>query len=171
MYYYNDGANDVGPFSIERLRSLRQSGLIGPGTLIRENCDSEWRPLSEIDRILEEQTITDEPNPLIDTGAQRARENARSTGRVALVDASGWLLEPETPWRRYAARMLDTSVNGVIAIFLFGAIFYALAPNTADNFFSLFEGGPGRIVDLVLTAIFASFVGGMLIGSTGLVKS
>ena len=46
--YYNDGENEVGPFSLERLNALRQRGLIGSGTLVRGAGDTSWTPFASV---------------------------------------------------------------------------------------------------------------------------
>ena len=79
----------------------------------------------------------------------------------------GWLSYPPTPWRRYAARLLDTSLNGVLGFFLFAIAFYAIAPASADNLFSFFGSGAGLWLDLLATGIMASLIGGALIGVSG----
>ncbi|MBK8906921.1 MAG: RDD family protein [Rhodospirillales bacterium] len=89
------------------------------------------------------------------------------TGPTPGVSPSGWLALPPTPWRRYGARMLDTSLNGSIMFLLIAVAFYAIAPASADEFFLFFEADGARIVDAVLTAIFASFLNGSLIGVSG----
>ncbi len=64
--------------------------------------------------------------------------------------------------------MLDTSFNGTVVFFLFGTAFYAIAPAAADDFFSVFESENARFLDILLTTIFASLLGGLLIGASGL---
>ena len=83
------------------------------------------------------------------------------------VSSRGWRLQPPTPWRRYGARILDTTLNGLVAFMLIGTAFYAIAPATADEFFSVFESPAGPILDTIATAFLASLVGGALIGTTG----
>ena len=47
MYYYNDGENSVGPFSMYHLKVLRENGLIAHGTLVRRGDARDWAPFSE----------------------------------------------------------------------------------------------------------------------------
>ena len=63
--------------------------------------------------------------------------------------------------------MLDTTFNGLIGFSLFGFAFYAIAPYTANSFFSYFESGAGRIIDIILTTFTAAIIGGALVGVTG----
>jgi uncharacterized RDD family membrane protein YckC len=85
----------------------------------------------------------------------------------AAASTPSWLTKPYTPWRRYAARMLDTSLNGTIVFFLFGIAFYAIAPAAADDFFSVFETDNGAVLDIIATGVAASLLGGLLVGVSG----
>ena len=84
------------------------------------------------------------------------------------VTATGWRTQPTTPWRRYAARILDIGFNGALGYFVIGIVFYAIAPATADQVFTLLEDQDGLLVDVFLTAILASIISGCLIGVTGM---
>ena len=48
MYYYSDGQNEVGPFSLAKLRILKESGLIGSGTLVRRSDTGPWTPFGQM---------------------------------------------------------------------------------------------------------------------------
>ncbi len=195
MYYYNDGENEVGPFSLEKLQLLSQSGLIGKGTLVRTEESDRWVPLHRI--IGNQQTQTEEPGlPAASYEADRgspephdtphqpqqsekgvddgpapapatATGSAGAAGSEPASSVSGWPSQPPTPWRRYGARILDTSFNGLFGIILFSIGFFAIAPDSADSFFSIFESGLGRIADVVLTTVLASIIGGAMIGVSG----
>lgn len=80
---------------------------------------------------------------------------------------ANWPVSPPAPWRRFAARIFDTTFSGFIGFFLFAIAFYAIAPATADAFFVFIESGAGRIFDILATATLASVIGGPLIGVTG----
>ncbi len=195
MYYYNDGENEVGPFNLEKLRTIRQSGLIGDGTLVRRSGSGSWAPFGQVGALEDargpgatvegEAAEPDEPAPQGDVAARErnwtqglARPGdaaaapaepaaAPESAAAALESASGWLAYPPTPWRRYAARVLDTTLNGVVGAILLGIGFFAVAPATAASFFASFDSGAGPLLDLILTAVLASIIGGALIGVTG----
>lgn len=80
---------------------------------------------------------------------------------------AGWNLEPPRAWRRYGARILDTNTNGLIGFYFISVVFYLIAPNTADDFFGIFDGEAGIIFDSILTGLVASIVGGAIIGTSG----
>ena len=79
----------------------------------------------------------------------------------------GWLSYPPTPWRRFAARILDTSVNGLLGLALFGIAFYAIAPASADSIYSILESEAIILLDVLVSGIMASLIGGALIGVSG----
>ena len=160
MYYYNDGENEVGPFSLERLNALRHRGLIGSGTLVRGAGDASWTPFADVAAadaapdaasarpaamadaapagihppLRASRTVEgDAAQPAGPWGASRA---AARQDPLPTPHPSGWLAQPPTPWRRYAARILDTTLNGIIGFSLVGIIFYSVAPASADRFFS-----------------------------------
>jgi uncharacterized RDD family membrane protein YckC len=84
-----------------------------------------------------------------------------------LTDQYGWTAEPVAPWRRYGARMLDIIINGGIGFVLFGFGFALIAPDYADQFFSIFEGPAGRLIDLFATVIAAGVFNAIVMGTTG----
>jgi hypothetical protein len=86
---------------------------------------------------------------------------------ILRVDTRGWSSEPVAPWRRYAARMLDTSVNGLGGVLLLAYIWYSIAPLSADQFFSIFRSPAGAALDAILSSIIAAAVSGVIVGVTG----
>ena len=81
---------------------------------------------------------------------------------------AGWLSTPPTPWRRYAARILDLSFFGGLGFLIIGIVYFSVAPYSADQFFSIFEQPPaGSIIDAIMTAFVGSVLSGVVIGLTG----
>jgi uncharacterized RDD family membrane protein YckC len=76
---------------------------------------------------------------------------------------NGWFSTPVTPWRRYGARVLDISINGSIGAFLLGLGWYAIAPMSAEAFFSSLN----PVVDILLTVFLSIIISGILIGFSG----
>jgi hypothetical protein len=72
-------------------------------------------------------------------------------------DGRGWSELPVAPWRRYFARMLDTSLNGLVGLTLLAVGFYAFAPVSAESFFGSFSGPANRAVDGFLSTLIARF--------------
>jgi uncharacterized RDD family membrane protein YckC len=165
VYYYNDGENEVGPFTLERLRVLRGSGLIGAGTLVRRIDEASWTPFASVHGAADAGDAGRGPwgsIPAAPGAAMGQDEPARPAQTL-----SGWSAQPPAPWRRYGARLLDMTVNGTVGFSLLGVVFYSVAPATADRFFSLFESEAGILIDLLLSALMASLIGGCLIGVSG----
>jgi uncharacterized RDD family membrane protein YckC len=83
----------------------------------------------------------------------------------SLTDA--WPDAPVAPWRRWAARLLDLNVNGVVAVFAFFFIFASIAPYEANKIMSLANGPGGVILDSMFTILLGSLLTGLIIGLTG----
>ncbi|KZK84377.1 RDD family protein [Pseudovibrio sp. W64] len=185
MYYYHDGKHEVGPFDVRNLRILRQNGLITESTLVRSTNGDDWTSAGQIldnegtSATIEQNLSLDDTEVNTDQilKLRPASENLFPTLHAPLHEESsqsevgtapkGWLANPPTPWRRYAARLFDTTFNGVVLVMLLAFVFYAIAPAAADEFFSLFDGPGGRLIDLMFTASAASVLGGSLIGVSG----
>lgn len=93
--------------------------------------------------------------------------NVQGTGAIHGVVSAGWLSSPPTPWRRYAARMLDMTVFGYVAFSVIAFVYYSVAPYSADQFFSIFNGPGGTIIDLVLTTLLGCVLSGAVVGLSG----
>ena len=97
--------------------------------------------------------------------------NSLNTGSFAQTDyivPKDWLELPVTPWRRYAARVLDMSFFGVIAFLLIAVMFYSVAPYSAYQFFAIFENPSSIIVNVVLSTLLSCVLTGAVIGVSGL---
>ena len=176
MFFYNDGQNDVGPFSISKLLDLKASKIISDQSLVRSEVDSSWSTFEEIVKkhAIEEGTEKQfDMKPALETKS----EDEAVSGSVdeedrekpeAATEGGNWLSSPPTPWRRYGARIFDFTFNGILGFSILAAIFFAVAPYTAHEFFSIFESKFGRILDLMMTGFVASIIGGALIGVSGM---
>lgn len=78
-----------------------------------------------------------------------------------------WSDTPVAPFRRWAARSLDLSVNGSVASLTFYTAFYALAPYQADRLLSVLEAPGGVLLDILLFGLLGSVLTGLTIGLTG----
>lgn len=97
-------------------------------------------------------------------------DNSLNTGSFAQTDyivPKDWLELPVTPWRRYAARALDISFFGGIAVLLISIIFYSVAPYSADQFFTIFANPSSIVVNIVLTTVLSCALTGAVIGVSG----
>src|SRR5260221_11407509 len=96
------------------------------------------------------------------------RPRLSTRGSIAeLQIGSGWKELPASPWRRYFARMLDTTLNGVVGFAILGFGFYAFAPLSAEAFFGSLSGAANRTLDVFLTTLIAVQINAILIGLTG----
>lgn len=168
MYYYHDGENEVGPFGADKLHKLVSTGLIGSGTLVRAANSNLWVAFSQLDLAAHNQAEVElDPPSYATVQVDSTDDPAPAEQPTVRVSFSGWLASPPTPWRRYAARLLDTSLNGVTMVTLIAFAFYEIAPATADAFFQVFATEGGRILDIIVSAAIASILSGMLIGISG----
>lgn len=78
-----------------------------------------------------------------------------------------WVETPYHPWRRYFARILDISVNGMLIFFCLGLILGIIAPNFANDLFSTLSTDAGQLLDIILTIFISTFLTAALIGKTG----
>lgn len=91
----------------------------------------------------------------------------RSRSINAKIIPKGWLESPPTPWRRYAARILDLSFFGYLGFLLIALAYYSVAPYSADQFFGMFEHPSAIIIDIMLTIFIGSLLTGAVIGISG----
>jgi len=82
-------------------------------------------------------------------------------------DANAWKVLPVTPWRRYAARTLDTALHGSIGFFLIGLGLYSVAPLSADRAVEILESSLGGVLNYVLSSLMAVPIGALLLGTSG----
>lgn len=90
-----------------------------------------------------------------------------ATPTVAPIEVAGWVTLPVAPWRRYGARILDILISGGLGFFVFGIAFAIVAPISADNFFSLFEGRAGTLLDLFCTTVMGCIINATLMATVG----
>ena len=102
-----------------------------------------------------------------DTTVQKSSSTTYGITSVQGDVPIGWLQSPPTPWRRYAARSLDLLVFGYAGLAIIGFVFYAVAPYTADQFFSVFTAPGGIILDFIITALIGCVLNGIIIGLSG----
>jgi uncharacterized RDD family membrane protein YckC len=152
-WYYMQDNIPSGPVSWTRLQELAQSGMIGSRDLVRHEESPDWVFFANAELV--EQTIGHSLSPPVEHVA---------TGPVV---PAGWTAMEISPWRRYGARMLDTATSGLIGVMAIAFAWFALAPISAERFFSLLSGPVGQLTDAIITTIIAGLVNGIVIGATG----
>ena len=70
------------------------------------------------------------------------------------------------PWRRWAARSVDITFNGLIMSFGMGVALYSLVPYEANAFFSFLETPSGILLNIILSTLLGCILTGLMIGST-----
>lgn len=185
-WYYLDGETSVGPFNWQRLLDLFKATIIGPNTYVWREGTTEWVSLAGA--LQAKQPAPPPPPPRVPTrtsieqtalvavraaleqpitATQSGIARQADLSRPSLKVGREWLSKPVAPWRRYAARMLDTPIHGVLGSFLVGYAWYSVAPATADQFFTWLNTGQGSLVNILLTTLIAALVGGVVVGTTG----
>lgn len=133
---------DDGPVDLGALAALARSGGIAADTPVREAEGGEWTAASEL-------------LPALFAAPGHAKP-------------TGWTDRSPHPWRRYAARLTDNMVVGLLTWWIIGLVFYSVAPAQADAFFLAFTGPGGNLLDGLLTLICAIPGNAAMIGLTGL---
>lgn len=152
-WYYMQDNTPLGPVSWTRLQELAQSGMIGPRDLVRHEESLDWIFFANAE-LVEETSGRSLSAPVEQV----------ATGPIA---PAGWTATEISPWRRYGARMLDTSTSGLIGVIAIAFAWFVLAPISAERFFSLLSGVSGRFADGIISTMIAGLVNGILIGATG----
>lgn len=164
-WFYSDKDQAIGPFEWLSLIRLASAGLINPTTWVWREGDPEWITLENA--MLRANPL---PPPLPSSAdrPQSLSHAIRLERSEPATDASqGWLTSPPSPWRRYGARMLDTTVHGWIGVMIFAFIFYSVAPLSADAFFNFVAKPEGLAVNMIMTCFLAALIGGIVVGATG----
>jgi uncharacterized RDD family membrane protein YckC len=157
LWHYMMAGESVGPFSESQLRAMVGSGVLAPSVQIWKQGSEKWLPITEVFDLEDSM-----PPPL--PSQPQLKPGRFTVGTLALTE---WSTSPPHPWRRYFARMVDISINGILFFFCFGFILELLAPNAADDFFSIFAGPGGRVLDAIVTTFSAGFVTAVFIGLSG----
>lgn len=143
QWHYMATDKSVGPFSEEQMRALAESTTLSPDTPIRKEGSDKWQPMREVFSL---------------------QENLPSHMQEEEESTHAWTPTPAHPWRRYFARIVDTSINAASFFFCFGFALVLISPDAANSFFTLFSGRGGAIFDLIMTTFVATFITAALIG-------
>lgn len=65
QWFFCNGDERQGPVSSEQLRALARSGVITPDTLVWKEGFPDWRPASEIPRLIDGPSPPEEPSPKV----------------------------------------------------------------------------------------------------------
>lgn len=170
-WFYLDDSTPTGPFAWPRLMELWKAGLVTPNTYVwGEGSTNEWVTLASVT------TNSPAPYPPLPETArthvdselvQPSVPDVAGSDVPDIADQRGWTSKPPAPWRRYGARMLDTTIHGLLGALLLGFAWYSIAPLSAESFFAITSTPAGPAVDLIMTVVLAALVGGVVVGATG----
>jgi uncharacterized RDD family membrane protein YckC len=152
-WYYWNGKATAGPISWRHLVALWRTGKIGQQTPVLNEGADDW--IYFLDAL--ERHRTNEAYPT----------SHSSGGYDFITDARGWSTGPVAPWRRYGARMLDTTIHASLGVMVLAFAFYSFLPVSAKRFFQFLDTPGGTIVGFVMSTVLAAIVGGFVVGSTG----
>jgi len=181
-WYYLESDVPTGPFPWPRLLALSKAGIVGPTTLVCIAGGPEWVTLAEASRQRQPERAFPPSVPISAGGESLSAPAVQNSSAIVspfelvgeplaqttLQDRSEWLTTPAAPWRRYGARMVDTTVHGYLGAMVIAFAWYAVAPLSAEAFFtSLSQPPTGPLLDIVLTVSIAALVGGLVVGVSG----
>jgi hypothetical protein len=164
-WYFAESTENIGPIAWPQLRDLLRSGRISQSTLVWQEGMSDWISMAAALRSMEPEPPR-EFQPQFPAHAENKAD--AEPAQPVITDAKGWYSFPVHPWRRYLARALDISFQGLLGVLVLAYVWYSVAPLSADAFFTfLSEHKSGRLADIVLTTFIAAVLGSIFIGVTG----
>lgn len=175
QWFYLEGTQSVGPVPEGQLVSMAGAGSVSAETLVWQDGRPNWVRLKEA---LPELFASPPPLPFEKPDAARVQAAADAPSPAGTRPGSETLASPSTapqhwidtsphPWRRYLARMVDSSLNGAALGMLIGVVFYTIDYGGAERLFNGLADPSNRILNSVLTAFLAVPGNALLIGLTG----
>jgi uncharacterized RDD family membrane protein YckC len=172
-WFYLEDSKSIGPQDTNALAHLLHIAKISLDTPVWKLGAEKWLPLREaIPAITEippplpsEQRDTSIRAPALTPIKVPASSQPLSVPEIASVSRQGgWTDTSPHPWRRYFARMLDGSSNGLFTIFAVSFAAALLGYPIPNEFLSVFDN---RVVGSVAVLIAAIPLNALLIGYTG----
>jgi len=140
--YWCDGEH--GPYDSERVAALIRDGAIDGRTDMRPADRTAWAPA---------RTLFPELFP------------ANAAAEVS--DPRAWTDTRPHPWRRFAARMTDTSVIGTSAGVLIGSLAYAIWPERAEAVARALDSPGGQLLGIVFVQLIVIPFNALALGLSG----
>jgi len=157
LWQYMDGTQPSSPTSWDRLLELLRRNTISRDTLVRRDGSEAWFALG---RILSDPALSPPPPSL-------ATSRAGSASSAGASSPSGiWVDMTAHPWRRYVARMIDTTIYAAGGFYVTGLILTTTDISLAYSFFEMLGGLTGRLISGFLGCIYAILGGALVIGIT-----
>jgi uncharacterized RDD family membrane protein YckC len=153
-WYYMVAEEPEGPVPWSRIVDLWRAGYIKSESLVRSEESNDWLTFADT-----KGTVLSGPTSAASVAQEEAPE---------ITDARGWSADDIAPWRRYGARMLDITVNGILGALVLGVAWFMIAPISAERFFVFLETQQsGTFVETMIAFVVAGVVGGVIVGATG----
>jgi uncharacterized RDD family membrane protein YckC len=157
LWQYMDGTEPSSPTSWERLLELLRRNTISPDTLVRREGSEAWFGLG---RILSDPALSPPPPSFAISRAGDASSAGASSQSGIWVDMTAH------PWRRYVARMIDTTIYAAAGFYVTGIILATTDISLSYRFVDLLSGLSGRLISAFLGFIYAILGGALVIGFT-----
>lgn len=159
-FYMRDGGS-AGPETASHLLELLDQRIISRQTLVWRQDMPEWQPLEVA---LGLSVSLPPPPPGASVVSAAVAKPQTGTERTVALEKD---YSPH-PWRRYFARMLDTTVSGSFMFFIVGMLLVSMDQNAHAAFFEVVGGTNGnRIIESVLTTVLATLPNAVCIGFVG----
>lgn len=186
-WYYFMGGKSCGPCTKSQLVGLVISQKIERTTPVWTPSDElDWAPLESVISLKDEL-----PPPLPNGGKipdvvsttlalptfsdrdEKVGPNIHSSRVVdpkiskLVVEHSEQSKDFPHPWRRYLARILDTSVHGTIVFFVFTTCLYFVVPRAGAQFANFIGNQKSAALEFFLVVLLAPALNALFIGYTG----
>lgn len=157
LWQYMDGTQPSAPTSWDRLLQLLRTNVISRDTLVRREGSDAWFAFG---RILSDPGLSPPPLPftIFPTGGASSTEASAGSG--------AWTDTTAHPWRRYFARMIDTTTYAAGGFFVTGIVLATTDTPLYYSFLDLLSGLKGSLVSAFLGLIYAMLGGALVIGLT-----
>ncbi len=162
-WYYIRNGGSAGPEALKRLLELLDEGAITRQTLVWQQGAAEWQPLESALGL-----STEGPPPLPGKPpGMPPLPAAVDAPMVAPLLSHNYPDFSPHPWRRYFARMLDTTVGASLTMFLLGAVLFVIDEPTFKGFIEFLNKPESRLVETLIYVVAAMPANAILIGFTG----
>ena len=182
-YWLHAGASN-GPVEIDELAAQCHRAEISPSTQVWRMGEDKWVPLGEVlsglgmlppplpesadsvsPSITSPQVVSTEGNVPSPSPASSPATVWETPPPRQTLDRPEWTDARPHPWRRYFARMIDSTINGLLAFFVVGIIWGVFNGDALQRFVSAIEGN--QLANVFVTLLAAIPVNALLIGLTG----
>jgi uncharacterized RDD family membrane protein YckC len=167
--YYLDGEQQGEPIDRATLVEMINTGALGADRRVRHWGSEKWMSLAEALAEPEEAAQAVLP-PLPPSFLSIGSAETDKWSHLAIPnikDTNGWSRLPVAPWRRCAARTLDTLVEGWLGSLLLFYVLFSVAPVSAMNLLTLMQSSSGLFISAIMSTGLSALLGGFIIGATG----